>query len=67
MKAAQRVDVWVWVLLYGGLLAAVLGIFVAREEGGAAIGLVLWLGGGLAAAAGVALIVLRSRMDNHPR
>jgi len=67
MKATQRVEVWVWVLLYGGLLAAVLGVFVAREEGGAAIGIALWLVGGIAAAAGVALIVLRSRMDNHPR
>ena len=64
MKTAQRIEVLVWVLLYGGLLAVVLGVFVAREDGGSGVGRVLWLVGGLAAAAGVVLIVLRSRREN---
>jgi len=63
-NAARRIEALVWVLLYGGLLAVVLGVFVARQDGGATIGLALWIGGGLAAAGGAALIVLRSRMDD---
>jgi hypothetical protein len=64
-KIASRVETLVWVLLYGGLLAAVLGVFVVREDGGAAIGHALWIVGGLAAAGGVVLIVLRSRMEDR--
>ena len=65
-RAASRIEALVWVLLYGGLLAVVLGIFVVREDGGAAVGHALWVAGALAAAGGVALIVARSRMKDSP-
>ncbi|MBL8352501.1 MAG: hypothetical protein JNL87_19560 [Burkholderiaceae bacterium] len=59
MKPAT-VEVWVWVLIYGGLLLLCLGLFVARSD--AALGWTTSVVGGLAAAVGVLLIYLRSRM-----
>jgi hypothetical protein len=56
----STVETWVWVLLYGGLLALSLSIFIARADAG--IGWTLGVGGGLAALVGVLLIYLRSRM-----
>jgi hypothetical protein len=57
-----RVDVLVWVLVYGGLLAAGLGIALERDGQGFGWGVV---GGGAAAAlAGAALIWVRSRMSD---
>ncbi len=50
----------VWVLIYGGLLAACLGLFLLRG-GDARWGGLLAGGGGLAALVGVLLIGLRSR------
>ena len=55
-----RVERWAWVLIYGGLLAVVLSIFLARYE--RALADALQLGGVLAASGGAALIWLRSRM-----
>ena len=57
---ATTVETWVWVLIYGGLLLVCLGFFVYRSE--PALGWILGSGGGVAAAAGVLLIVVRSRM-----
>jgi hypothetical protein len=59
----STVEAWVWILMYGGLLTAAVGLFVQRG-GGDALGLTLMTLGGLAAAAGAALVVLRSRMKN---
>ena len=56
----KRVDRWVWMLIYGGMLAFSLGWFV--QPGGVALGTSLIAGGGLVAAVGVALIFLRARM-----
>ena len=57
-------QVWVerlaWIFLYGGLLVLVLGVFVTREA--RVTGTALEIAGSLAAAAGVALIWIRSRM-----
>lgn len=49
----------VWVLLYGGILLASVGYFVARSDENT--GLVMQAAGGLAVAGGVLLIWLRSR------
>ena len=59
MKAAT-VEVWAWVLIYGGLLLVCLALFVGRNdlELGWAVGST---GGGLVGG-GLLLIYLRSRM-----
>ena len=49
-----------WVLIYGGLIALSLGWFIAPMSG--PWGELLASGGGMAAVAGAALIVVRSRM-----
>ncbi|MFN4003614.1 MAG: hypothetical protein ACK4MJ_07115 [Hylemonella sp.] len=57
----QRVERWAWILIYGGLLALVLGLFVQRQDDGA-LADAMQLGGGAVAAAGAVLIWVRSRM-----
>ena len=59
MISDKRLEAWVWISIYGGLLAFSLGWFVVARS--TPIGLVLMIGGGLAAAAGVLLIYLRAR------
>lgn len=57
-----RLEVLTWVLIYGGLLAVGLGVVVARTEPGLGIGIAVV--GGIVAAIGVVLIVVRSRMKS---
>ena len=57
----STVETWVWVLIYGGLLAVSLGIFVARQDD--VLGTTVVAAGAVAAAAGVVLIYVRSRMS----
>jgi hypothetical protein len=52
----------IWVLIYGGLLVLVLGLFVQERVFGFGFSLIVI--GGVAAAVGAALIVVRSRMKN---
>ncbi|PJI97255.1 hypothetical protein CLU85_2031 [Acidovorax sp. 69] len=59
-KTLQRLHKLIWTLIYGGLLALVLGIATARTDD--AIGWSLMVGGGLVAAAGVVLIGVRARL-----
>ena len=59
-KAAARLHGLIWVLIYGGLLTLVLGLSVAPIDDDTAW--LLIVGGGVVAAVGVALIVVRSRM-----
>lgn len=59
-RTLQRLHKLIWVLIYGGLLALVLGLVTGRSD--AALGWSLVLGGGLAAAVGVALIAVRARL-----
>lgn len=56
----MRLEALVWVLVYGGLLTLIVGMFMSRAEDGA--GFALMLAGGIAAAIGVGLIYLRSRL-----
>ena len=55
------VERWAWILLYAGLLALCLGLFVRRTD--AALGVGFMIGGTVAALAGAGLIVVRSRMS----
>ena len=65
MKLAPgRVEVLVWILVYGGLL--VLGLGVALSRGGLDYGLSVSVVGIVAAVAGVVLVYVRSRMGDHP-
>jgi len=59
MKPAT-VDIWIWLLIYGGMLLGGLSFFVSRSD--AALG--GWLGwaGAVLVAGGGLLIYLRSRM-----
>lgn len=56
----QRMHKLIWVLIYGGLLALVLGIATARTDD--ALGWTLIVGGGVLAAVGVVLIPVRARL-----
>jgi hypothetical protein len=57
-----RVERWIWVLLYGGLLTLVFGLVVQGRD--LALGWSLVTGGAAVAAAGIFLIYLRSRMKS---
>jgi hypothetical protein len=61
MKPAT-VEVWVWLLIYGGLLMLSLGLFAQRSD--AVLGHSLIVAGGLVAALGALLIVVRARMKS---
>ncbi len=54
------VDKLIWVLIYGGLLVVCLGVFVKRSAAG--LGWTLIGLGAVVAAAGAALVWVRSRM-----
>jgi len=52
---------WVWILIYGGLLAVSLGLFMRREPHGEDVARWLFSGGAVATAVGVLLVFLRAR------
>jgi len=56
----SKLDGWSWVLIYAGLLGLCLGWFMLPQ--GPALGGSLMTAGGIAAALGVGLIFVRSRM-----
>jgi uncharacterized membrane-anchored protein YitT (DUF2179 family) len=55
----KTLEKWVWVLIYGGLLTASLGLFL--QDFDAAAGWMLMVVGGVSALVGAVLIVVRSR------
>lgn len=55
-----RVERWAWILIYGGLLALVLGMFLQRQD--RTLGDTFQIGGTGVAAAGALLIWIRSLM-----
>ena len=59
-KTITRLENTIWVLLYGGLLTLVLGLFTQRADD--ELGLNLVVGGGAAAVLGAVLIYVRSRV-----
>lgn len=57
----STVEALAWVLIYGGLLAVSVGVFVLRRgEGG--LGWIFIAAGALATVVGGALVVVRARM-----
>ena len=61
----QRLQKFIWVLIYGGLLTLVLGIATERTD--ASTGWVLMVGGSVVAAVGVVLIAVRARLKSDPQ
>ncbi len=59
-RTLARIEAWVWVLIYGGLLTLVLGLAVGRTD--AALGWLLGVTGAVAACAGAVLLWVRSRL-----
>lgn len=55
-----RIERLAWVLIYGGLLTLVLGIFLERQ--GRSLGVLFQMNGTATAALGAVLIYVRSRM-----
>ena len=58
----KKLDTWVWVLIYGGLLSMSLGWFVTPQRG--PWGELLISGGVVAAVVGGVLVYVRSRMKS---
>ncbi len=66
-ESIQRIQVWTWVLIYGGLLTCVLGYFVAGQD--AKLMRAMAIFGALCVVAGIVMIVIRARIKdpgNHP-
>ncbi|MBS0343538.1 MAG: hypothetical protein JSS56_23790 [Proteobacteria bacterium] len=59
-KPYAKLEGWIWVLIYGGLLLVVLGIVTGRES--AALGWSLAVPGAVVAAVGAVLVYVRSRL-----
>lgn len=57
---ARRVDTWVWVLIYVGLIMLGLGLSARRDD--ATLGWCIAAAGSALAGVGIALIWVRSRM-----
>ncbi len=55
-----RIETAIWVLIYGGLLAAVVGLFMARRQDGGST--LLIAGGAVLVVIGVGLVYVRSRL-----
>ena len=59
-KTIARLENTIWILLYGGLLTLILGLFTQRADDELGLTMVVW--GGVAAAFGAVLIYVRSRV-----
>jgi hypothetical protein len=55
-----RVERWAWILIYGGLIGLVLGMFLARQD--RTLGDTFQIGGTGVSVAGAVLIWVRSRL-----
>ena len=60
-KPHALLEKWIWILIYAGLFAIILGIATGRTE--EALGWTLALPGALLVGVGVVLIYVRSRLD----
>ena len=55
-----RLETAIWVLIYGGLLCLMVGVFMSQAEDGS--GFEMMVGGVFSAVVGAGLIYLRSRL-----
>lgn len=62
--STAALEVLIWVLIFGGLVILGLGFSVERSD--AALGWSLVVAGGIAAAVGALLVVVRSRIADEP-
>jgi hypothetical protein len=60
----STLETLIWVLIYGGLLVLSLSFFVSQQHG--AIGATLAVAGSVITVLGAVLVVVRSRMKDHP-
>lgn len=60
-KPHARLEKWIWLLIYGGLLVLALGIATGRTD--ETLGWLLAVPGAIAAATGVVLIYVRSKLS----
>jgi len=63
-KPHARLEKWTWILIYGGLFIFILGIATARIE--PVLGWSMAVPGAAAAAVGIVLIYVRSRLKDKP-
>ena len=61
-KPHARLEKWIWILIYGGLFAIILGIVTGRTE--EALGWAMAVPGAALVVVGVALIYVRSRLPD---
>ena len=61
-KPHARLEKWIWLLIYGGLFALILGFATARID--AVLGWSIATPGAIAVAVGVVLIYVRSRLKD---
>lgn len=59
-RSVGRIEVLIWVLIYGGLIAVGLGLSI--RDGDPALGWSIVVVGAIVAAVGAVLVVVRSRM-----
>lgn len=59
-KTLKRLQTLIWILIYGGLLTLVLGLATQAQDED--LGQCMAIAGGVVAALGFALIVVRSRL-----
>jgi membrane protein DedA with SNARE-associated domain len=65
MSTATRIDAWIWVVVYGGLIVLGVGLTVQRSDD--ALGWIVALVGALLVATGALLVWIRSRIKtDHP-
>jgi vacuolar-type H+-ATPase subunit I/STV1 len=64
-KPHARLEKWIWLLIYGGLFAFILGFSTSRID--AVLGWSIATPGALAAAVGVVLIYVRSRFKDEQK
>ncbi len=63
-KAVARIERLIWILIYGGLFASILGLAALSRD--AAAGWTLIVAGSIATAAGIVLIWIRARLGPVP-
>ena len=57
-----KLETWIWVLIYGGLFALILGIVAGRHD--EVLGWALAVPGVVVATVGIVLIYVRSRLED---